>query len=252
MELKIPAPVRLQKISYLLVMALLQMLVVSTLTVSAWAAQVATLENVSGDVRIYSEGKNRGRKGMDGASLLSKHIVKTEGDDAFADIVFADGSRVRVMPNSAVYLSKVEINEGGSEIDMKLAAGKIFNVVNKLSKNSRYTVNTQTAIAGVKGTVFSVEAVSDDKAVFMVKEGRVEASNSNQPDKTVEVSDLHKTTVNKDNPPEEPVEMTAEEIAMFNLLDDIFKTIGSDIQEKIQDDVMQQLRESGGDFLNLQ
>jgi hypothetical protein len=252
MELKLSTPVRLKKISYLLIMALLQMVVVSSVAVSAWAAQVASLENVSGNVRVFTEGKKRGRKGMEGASLLSKHVVKTEGDDASADIIFADGSRVRVMPNSELYLSKVEINEGGAEIDMKLAAGKIFNVVNKLSKNSRYTVNTQTAIAGVKGTVFSVEAVSDDKAVFMVKEGSVEASNSHQPDKTVQVSDLHKTTINKDNPPEEPVEMTAEEIAMFNLLDDIFKTIGTDIQEKIQDDVMQQLRESGGDFLNLQ
>ncbi len=252
MKQKAPISTYSKKISCFLILAVLQLTTFSFFAVSGWAAQVASLENISGNVRVFSEGKKRGRKGMQGASLLSKHIVKTMGEDASADIVFVDGSRVRVMPNSELHLSKVEISDEGSDINMTLAAGKIFNVVNKLSKNSRYAVNTKTAIAGVKGTVFSVEAVSTTKAVFMVKEGSVEASNANHPDKTVQVSDLHKTSVSDENPPETPVEMTPEEIALFDLLEDIYESINQEIQEKIQDDVMQQLRESGGDFLNLE
>jgi|GEM_PF-6474342 len=237
-----------KKISYFLIIMFFQMMVFSFFVMPSWAAKLASLENVSGNVRVFTQGKKRGRKGISGASLLSKHIVKTLGDDASADIVFASGSRVRIMPNSELVLSKIEGGEKETDVNMKLAVGKIFNVVNKLSKNSRYSVSTHTAIAGVKGTVFSVEAVSEKHAVLMVKEGSVDAANSNHPDKTVAVSDLHKTSVKGEDAPGEPVKMTPEEIAMFDLLEDIYEAINEEIQEEVQDAVMQQLREEGTEF----
>ncbi|QPJ64301.1 MAG: hypothetical protein G3M78_02370 [Candidatus Nitrohelix vancouverensis] len=214
----------------------------------ASAKQVATLENVQGNVRVYKEGKNRGRKGMEGAALSTNQIVKTEGDDASADIVFGNGDRVRVTPNSEMSLSQLEIGDSSSKIGIQLAAGKIFNVVNKLSSDSSYAVNTHTAIAGVKGTVFSAE-VDSDQSVFMVLEGKVEASSASMQGNSVDVAEMHKTIVKKNEAPEEPVEMTPEEIAMFNLLEDISDMIRDSIQESIQDDLRQQLMEQGGDIL---
>ncbi len=214
----------------------------------ASAKQIASLENVQGNVRVYKEGKKRRTIKEWEAALSTNQIVKTEGDDASADIVFGNGDRVRITPNSELSLSKLEIGDTSSKIGIQLAAGKIFNVVNKLSSDSEYAVNTHTAIAGVKGTVFSAE-VNGDQSVFMVREGTVEASSSSQQGKSVDVAQIHKTTVKMNEAPEEPVEMTPEEIAMFNLLEDISDMIRDSIQESIQDDLREQLMEQGGDII---
>ncbi len=205
----------------------------------AFAQKVATLENIKGTVQVMKEGKKRGRKGRDGMALFSKQIVKT-GGGSMADVRFAKGGVVRLTANTELALSQVSYDKGSFKVGIDLAAGKIFNVVNKLSGGSSYTVSTTTGTSGVKGTVYSAE-INGQTTVFMVKEGKVEAANPDEPDETVLVTDLKKTTIGAGETPSEPIPLTPAEIAMFDILDDVRAQLKGDMKEEIRESVQEQL-----------
>lgn len=212
----------------------------------AYAQKVATLDNVKGNISVIKEGKTRGRKGRGGMALFSRQTIQTLGSDAMADVVYLNGDRIRIMPNSQLKLAKADVSTDKGNIGIDLGAGKIFNVVNKLTAGSAYTVTTRTAIAGVKGTTFSAES-NGNQSVFMVKEGTVEAVNPSVSPQGVLVSDLKKTIVQAQQAPTEPIPLTPEEIAMFDILDDLFEEakedIRDDIKEQIQEDIIESLDE---------
>lgn len=205
----------------------------------AFAQKVATLEKVNGDVKVFTQGKARELKGRDGMALFATHIVKT-GPDSTADIIFETNSTVRVTPNTELALSTVNVGKDKSNININLTAGKVFNVVNKLTLGSTYTVQTTTATSGVKGTTYSAET-NGTETVFMVKEGQVEAASPTMPDKPVMVADLTKTVVVAGKVPSAPVPLTPEEIAMFNVLADLSAEIKKNIVKEIREQVQQNI-----------
>ena len=220
----------------LLVLIFFAVLVLPVQTV--YAQKVATLEKVKGDVRVFKPGKTRGLKGRDGMALFSKYVIKTTTAESFTDVAFTEGGTVRMMPNSEMTLASVEISKGKLKAKIDLITGKIFNVVDKLAENAYYEVTTRTATSGVKGTIFSAET-TEQESVFMVKEGSVEAVNLEGVQQAVLVTDLMKTIVQAAQPPTEPVPLTPEEIAMFDILEDFEEEAKSDIRE----DVMESIKE---------
>ncbi|QPJ60897.1 MAG: FecR domain-containing protein [Candidatus Nitronauta litoralis] len=202
----------------------------------ALAQKAATLSKVQGNVRVFEAGSNRGKKGRDGMALFVNSTIKTLGANSRADIIYIRGDVVRVMPNTDVTLGDTRLEEDKSTTKLKLAAGKIFNVVNKLTEGSTYEVQTRTATAGVKGTVWSAETASQD--TFMVKEGKVEVDAAQQ---KVLVADLKKSTVQGGQPPGDPQDLSPEEIAMFDILDDLLESIKTDIKEEIQESIKEDI-----------
>ena len=209
---------------------------------TAYAQKIATLEGVKGDVRIFKTGKKRGLKGRDGMALFQKTIIKTTNADSFADIVYIKGGRVRVMPRSELALASADFSKGKMEKQIDLITGKIFNVVDKLTENDSYKVKTPNATIGVKGTIFSASTTASS-SVFMVKEGAVEAVNLAGVQQPVLVDALKKTVVSAGQAPTTPVPLTPEEIAMFDILDDIFEREKADIMEDTMEAVKEDIIE---------
>jgi hypothetical protein len=211
---------------------------------TAYAQKIATLEGVKGDVRIIKPGKKRGLKGRDGMALFQKTIIKTSNSDSFADIVYIKGGRVRVMPNSELALASADFSKGKMEKQVDLITGKIFNVVDKLTENDSYKVKTPTSTSGVKGTIFSA-STTGSSSVFMVKEGAVEAVNIAGVQQPVLVNALKKTVVSAGQAPSTPVPLTPAEIAMFDILDDLFEREKADIMddtlEAVKEDIIQDM-----------
>ena len=205
---------------------------------TAYAQKIATLEAVKGDVRVFKPGKTRGLKGRNGMALFEKSIIKTTNADSFADVVYNKGGKVRVMPQSELVLASADFSKGKMQAKIDLIAGKIFNVVDKLVEGDSYEVTTQTSTSGVKGTIFSAETTAQE-SVFMVKEGSVEATNLTGVRTTVLVDSLTKTVVAAGKAPTDPVPLTLEEIAMFDILDDLFEQEKADIME----DTMEAIKE---------
>jgi hypothetical protein len=213
---------------------------------TAHAQKIATLEAVKGDVRIIKPGKTRGLKGRSGMALFKNTVIKTSNADSFADIVYIKGGRVRVMPNSELALASADYTKGQMEKQIDLITGKIFNVVDKLTENDSYKVKTPTATSGVKGTIFSA-STTGSSSVFMVKEGAVEAVNLAGTQQPVLVEGLKKTIVSAGQAPTTPVPLTPEEIAMFDILDDLFEREKADIMEDtmeaVKEDIIQDMIE---------
>lgn len=204
----------------------------------------AFLSKIKGDVDVFKSGKTQGVEGKRGMSLLAGDKVTTTGKDSLADISFPNGDLVRIMPDSNLEIKESDFKKKTSSVRLKLFAGKIFNVVRKYTKGSKYEVETRNAVAGVRGTIWSAETSEQGEDVFMVKEGIVAARNPEAaPEKEILVSDLKKTVVKADKPPTMPIPLTPEEIAMFDILEDILQSIRDDIRDDIKEDIAEDIME---------
>ena len=72
------------------------------------------------------------------------------------------GNVVRITPNSILAIDKLTTEETGadvvSEIQLDLRAGRIMGNVKKLSAASRYEVKFPTGVAGIRGTIYTLDA----------------------------------------------------------------------------------------------
>ncbi|PJZ85781.1 lipoprotein LipL45 [Leptospira harrisiae] len=125
-----------------------------------------------GDSKIQHADQTE-EKAQLGALLKSGDNVVT-GDNGKVDIQFADGSSIRISPKSAIDFAKLSMdNSGTTDTQIALVSGKVFAKVNKAKKEDNFTVVTPTAIAGVRGTSFIVEAAEGKPAKVKVVEGAV-------------------------------------------------------------------------------
>ncbi|MCT8332789.1 lipoprotein LipL45 [Leptospira sp. 85282-16] len=125
-----------------------------------------------GDSKIQHADQTE-EKAQLGALLKSGDNVVT-GDNGKVDIQFADGSSIRISPKSAIDFAKLSQDSSGTtDTQIALVSGKVFAKVNKAKKEDNFTVVTPTAIAGVRGTSFIVEAAEGKPAKVKVVEGAV-------------------------------------------------------------------------------
>ncbi len=206
----------------------------------AFAAKTATLENVKGNIKVFKAGSSRGKRGRPGMALFAGSTVKSLDSSGMADIHFQNGSITRIMPNSEVKITSAKVTKSDLEVQMDLAAGKVFSVVNKLSRNSRFEVRTRTGTSGVKGTIFSTET-NGNETVIMVKEGKVEATNPGASSQAVMVADLKKSVIKANQAPSAPIPLTKEEIALFDVLNDIMAEVREEIQEDVKDTIREEI-----------
>lgn len=106
----------------------------------------------SGDVKIVRDGKEV--PAAIGMIVYEKDLIRTE--NGTVDLQTRTGSAVRVREMTSLTVSKIAGKDGGeTRIDME-HGGMLANV-KKASANEGFSVATPTAIAGVRGTSFSVE-----------------------------------------------------------------------------------------------
>jgi hypothetical protein len=106
-------------------------------------------------------------------------FLKT-GADSRVEVKLADGSLVRLAPNSTLRLGTAKAGEGADteKGQSKLTAGKMWASVTKaVGGESKFAVRTENAVAGVRGTTFRVNAEEDGSTVVKVYEGAVAVSN---------------------------------------------------------------------------
>lgn len=139
-----------------------------------------------GDVKIKSSG-----------TLFStvpklKMVVKA-GDTIYTkensriDVQLQGFGLIRINQNSQVDLDKV-ITQANESIKLGLNNGQILCKILALRKGQDFKVETPTAVAGVRGTTFLVEAQKENKASEVaVESGAVEVADKKEPEKKVVV-----------------------------------------------------------------
>jgi len=133
----------------------------------------ASVEQKVGNVTVDVDGEIKEAK--NGDKLKPGSVIETVAGTV--TIYFSDGSVTYLDENSKLEIldtSDVEKNDKDgiiTKIRLKLFQGKIWNKVARLAEKSEFNVETTSAIAGVRGTEFGIEAPE----TLIVKSGSVVA-----------------------------------------------------------------------------
>jgi len=138
----------------------------------------AKVTRLRGDVKVkYGDGAFSPVKM--GTVLKPGALITTSGKKARVEIRLADNSVIRLGSNSKMTLQKSMFAAGKKQISAKLWGGKAYAVVNKLTgDDSKFEIKTRTAVAGVRGTAFRINANTDKSTVVRVYTGAVAVSNA--------------------------------------------------------------------------
>lgn len=132
------------------------------------AAMILAAPALADDAGQFTEleGKitiERGGQKLDaaiGTEVIQGDLVKT-ARGAKGTILFKDGSVLRLGPSTTLEINQLVYQEdtGVVKAAYDLAAGTIMSIVGSLfgGDESEYTVNTPTAVSGVRGTSFIVK-----------------------------------------------------------------------------------------------
>jgi len=110
-------------------------------------------------------------------------------------------------------------------IKINMAGGSILSKLKKLNTESGFSIKTQTAVCGVRGTSFDVS--SGDNSDIAVLEGEVEVANPQFPDQIIRVKKNEQVNVKPNAVPSQPAAIPQEKL---NKLIESLKTINKDIE----------------------
>ncbi len=121
-------------------------------------ASQSTLNILSGTVEIQDPGEDKSQRGNDGDVLDAGTRVKT-GSDSHALLTFFEGSTIKLEPDTIVEIQKVELTDGKpTTIVLTQWLGRTWSRVVKMTDpGSHYRIETPSATAIVRGTLFSTE-----------------------------------------------------------------------------------------------
>ena len=149
--------------------------------------------------------------------LLSGDKISTE-DGAEAEIVLEDGSVLKMKDKSLLLIQRMEKQKKPSVSvvnSFKVRTGKVLGCVRKMSSlDSKFVVETPTAVAGIRGTVFGIYVEGDSTELDVLKG---EVGIKGEAGEEVMVGEKMTTTVAKGDSARHPVAMTAAKIAFMTL-----------------------------------
>jgi len=157
----------------------------------------ATMALYTGDCFVWHSGKSD--EAELGQALFPGDSVRT-GKDSRAELAFSDGTTLRLAENSRLYIQQADTVRS-----FKLLWGKIWSKVAKLADTGvRFQVETPTAVAGVRGTVFRVEIGPDSTSRVAVEEGEVDVYQPRLARRIVRLAALREAFVRRNAEPGEP------------------------------------------------
>ncbi len=185
--------------------------ILAFLPVQAHAQSVGYVVSVKGKTEIMRD-HNSLQPGI-GTEVFGKDTVIT-GHDGKVRILFIDNSMVNIGPDSDIDLSKYILTPSERDVLLSMVRGKIRFLVSNLSTVvNTYTITTTTAIIGVRGTDFVVDASQKDTTEVYLMKGKVALSNVLQkPAQAVQLMKGMMSKVQGVKPPTLPIKYTGQKI----------------------------------------
>jgi len=148
--------------------------------VSAANTQIAELKAVSGQVWLIVPPNKEEVPAQAPAALLAGTRIRT-GPESSAELVFPDGSILKIRSNSAMQLSAHK-RRARKKSSVLLFFGRLWNkVIKTVGPENGYEITTANAVCGVRGTEFETAVGEDGTVRVRVLEGAVSvAGDSNE------------------------------------------------------------------------
>jgi hypothetical protein len=121
-----------------------------------------------GDVKVNGTPAQPGE-------MLEANAQIITGEQSSCDLKVGE-SLIRIKESSSLILAQVSAQGSPENTLLSLESGKMLCKPKKLLKDESFIVKTPTAVAGVRGTQFSVEADADKTTTFKVFEGEVKVA----------------------------------------------------------------------------
>lgn len=145
---------------------------------AAAASGVAKVTRLRGKVEVKYGKKGGFEKVGKGTALKPGAVVRT-GRRSRVEIRLADNSVIRLGSKSAMTLKQSMFDGSDKKVQARLWGGKAYALVNALTgDDSSFEIKTSTAVAGVRGTAFRINANEDKSTVVRVYTGAVAVSNA--------------------------------------------------------------------------
>jgi ribose/xylose/arabinose/galactoside ABC-type transport system permease subunit len=166
-------PVRIAGAAAMLTMAVGLYLYVAFYIVGRVPEGTAVLRELSGVVQVTRYGSQMSVSLNEGDMVKPGDTVTT-GRGSRAFLRFADGSMMRLYPNSELYIQDLQTSPTGSTVtELRVMFGAFFAKIHKLvTRDSTFTVTTPVLTLGVRGTAFQL-AVGQGQGSVAVGEGSV-------------------------------------------------------------------------------
>lgn len=138
-----------------------------TATAPVDAQRVGTFKQIQGDIQL---GKEAGRPApAPGDALRQGDRVRT-GTTGGASIVLKDGTVLSMGPNTTVDLSQFQFDSttqnGNFLLDVLQGSVRVVTGLMAKVNPERFKVRTPTAVVGVRGTDFIVEAIPQTQPLY--------------------------------------------------------------------------------------
>ena len=145
----------------------------AAVAVAAPPAPAGTVTFVAGEATRSAAGKTE--KLAPGSAVYQGDLLETQKRTRL-EVKLADQSVVRLGPSSKANLQDAAFGKTVEErkVSAKLLVGKVWaNVAKAVGGEQRFEVQTENAVAGVRGTTFRVDAATDRSVVVRVYSGTV-------------------------------------------------------------------------------
>jgi hypothetical protein len=155
---------------------------------------------VAGDATRTAAGKSE--KLAVGTPVFQGDVLET-GRRTRLEVKLADGSVLRLGPSSRAAVQGATFGKTVEDrkVSAKLLVGKVWaNVAKAVGGEQRFEIQTENAVAGVRGTTFRVDAATDRSVVVKVYSGTVAVASGPIPRPEHRGEAEGRTEVAKDKP----------------------------------------------------
>jgi hypothetical protein len=136
--------------------------------------RAATVSLLEGTAQMR-RGPGVPRDLREGSSVQQGDAVET-GDDSRLELKLPEGSALRLGPRARLLLAAAHFGGGPArrQLSVKLFFGKVWaKVTSAVGADQTFQIETENAVAGVRGTAFRVDAHEDRSVLVRVYSGTV-------------------------------------------------------------------------------
>lgn len=157
-------------------MALISVLLLTSMLVSAQNELAATLEVLNPGVEVQRFNTSNPIAVQVEAIVGVGDIIRTNETGQARITFFADGTDATLEPNTEYRIVKFEGNDEDFQLTVEALAGQTTHRLNRaLGASSSYDVQTPSMTLAARGTVFTIRVEENGRAAMLVREGTVDA-----------------------------------------------------------------------------
>ncbi len=127
-------------------------------------------------VKVSEEGEETSAGPVRVGQVVSDELTLVTGKTGSVLLSYDDGTDIDLSPNSRLTVGQQDSVKGF----LTLLTGSLLAKVKKLAVTDQFSIVTPIAVAGVRGTIFSVTVADSGATHVGVEEGRVEVSDADE------------------------------------------------------------------------